>query len=417
MTSLDSWVDIDAQSDFSLANVPFGVGKSRDRVFVATRLGDTVIDLTALHKLHSLGDGLDEALNASTLNPLMAAGRPAARIIRERVQEWFAAGNDTLTQEERGQVCLPADQVEMLLPADIRDYTDFYSSIEHATNMGSMFRDPDNALLPNWKHLPVGYNGRASSIVVSGTPVKRPQGQTRPDDDKPPQYGPSRLWDIELEMGFFTGPGTALGSPVPVDKAPEHIFGMVLVNDWSARDIQKWEYVPLGPFLGKSFGTSVSPWVVTLDALEPFRVKQPDQDPPVLPYLQGDPNWGLNIELEVWLATQKQTEPVRISATNFRTMYWTIVQQLAHQTVNGTNIRPGDLYASGTVSGSSPDSYGSLLELAWKGTKPIKLPSGEERKFLQDGDTVTLKGWCQGDGYRVGFGEVSGAILPAAPRT
>jgi len=276
-----------------------------------------------------------------------------------------------------------------------------------------MFRDPDKALLPNWRHMPVGYNGRAGPVVVSGTPIRRPRGQTKADDADAPGFGPSRLMDIELEMGFFTGPATQLGDPVGVDDAREYIFGMVLVNDWSARDIQKWEYVPLGPFLGKSFGTTVSPWVVTLDALEPFRRAQPRQEPAVLPYLQAKEDWGYDIDLEVLLTTPKQTEPVRISRTNFGGMYWTIAQQLAHQTVNGTSIGPGDLYASGTVSGPTEDSYGSLLEITWRGTKPMTLPSGEERKFLQDGDSVILRGHASGDGYRIGFGEAAGTITPA----
>lgn len=410
--STSSWLEISKDSDFSYHNVPFGIGQFRSERFVATRLGDTIINLDALGELGYFNSTEREALSKPTLNALMGLGRAAVTKIRTRVQELFAA-NSPLSEEQRGEVCLKADEVDMLLPSDIGDYTDFYSSIEHATNMGVMFRDPDNALLPNWKHLPVGYNGRSSSIVPSGTPIKRPMGQTKADD-APPAYTASRLLDIELEMGFFTGKGTRLGAPVPIDQASEHIFGMVLVNDWSARDIQKWEYVPLGPFLGKSFGTSISPWVVTLDALEPFRVPQPSQDPPILPYLQSKDDWGINIHLEIWLTTQKQRDPVRISSTNFKGMYWTIAQQLAHQTVNGTNINPGDLYASGTVSGPTPDSYGSLLELTWKGTKPITLPNGEERKFLQDGDTITMKGWCQGDGYRVGFGDVSGKILPAS---
>jgi fumarylacetoacetase len=300
-----------------------------------------------------------------------------------------------------------------LLPVRIENYTDFYSSKEHATNVGVMLRGPQNALMPNWVHLPVAYHGRASSVIVSGADFHRPRGQTKADDAPAPTFGPSRSLDFELEMGFFVGPGNVLGQPVPIEQAAEHIFGIVLVNDWSARDIQKWEYQPLGPFLAKNFATSISPWIVTLDALEPFRVTGPAQDPPPLPYLQTAGPWAYDVHLEVHLQTAALTEPQRICASNAKYLYWNICQQLAHHTVNGCNLRPGDLLASGTISGPAPDSYGSMLELAWKGTKPIVLPSGETRVFLQDGDRVTMTGWCQGQGYRIGFGEVTAKILPA----
>ncbi|MFQ5582827.1 MAG: fumarylacetoacetase, partial [Calditrichia bacterium] len=313
----------------------------------------------------------------------------------------------------RDRALVLQDDVQMLLPVEIGDYTDFYSSKEHAANVGSMFRDPENALLPNWLWLPVGYHGRASSVVISGTDIHRPKGQMKPEGAEKPVFGPCKLLDFELEMGFFTGPGNQLGHPIPVDQAYEHIFGMVLVNDWSARDIQKWEYVPLGPFLAKNFATSISPWVVTLDALKPFRTRSTKQDPPPLPYLKYKGDWSFDIHLEVLLQTKKQKESQRISLSNFKFMYWNICQQLAHHTVTGCNVRPGDLMASGTISGPTPDSYGSMLELAWRGTKPIKLANGEERKFLEDGDTVIMTGWCQGEGYRVGFGEVCGTVLPA----
>jgi fumarylacetoacetase len=300
-----------------------------------------------------------------------------------------------------------------LVPAAIGDYTDFYSSREHATNVGTMFRGPEHALMPNWLHLPVAYHGRASSVVVSGTDLYRPMGQTSSSDTGPPSFGPSRSVDFELEVGTFIGPGNPLGQPIPVDRAAEHLFGMVLVNDWSARDIQRWEYVPLGPFLAKSFGTSISPWVVTFEALEPFRTAGPRQDPQPLPYLQTTGDWAFDIHLEVGLQGEKMAGAHRVCTSNFKYLYWNVCQQLAHHTVNGCNLQPGDLLASGTISGPVSDSYGSLLELAWKGTKPLGFSEGEKRTFLQDGDRVTMSGWCQGQGYRVGFGEVTGRILPA----
>ncbi len=308
---------------------------------------------------------------------------------------------------------VPQSAVEMVLPVDIGDYSDFYSSREHSTNVGTMLRGAQNALQPNWLHLPVAYHGRASSIVLSGTDLRRPRGQTKADDAAAPTFGPSRNLDFELEMGFFVGPGNELGYPIPIAEASDHIFGLVLVNDWSARDIQKWEYVPLGPFLSKNFGTSISPWVVTLDALQPFRIAGPVQDPAPLAYLQTNGLQAFDIQLEVHLQTTKMAQPQRISASNAKHLYWNIAQQLAHHTINGCNLRPGDLLASGTISGPTPDSYGSMLELAWKGTKPLSLPGGETRTFLQDGDRVTMTGWCQGNGYRVGFGEVTGSILPS----
>jgi fumarylacetoacetase len=306
--------------------------------------------------------------------------------------------------------------VQMLLPAAIGDYTDFYSSREHASNVGTMFRGPDKALMPNWLYLPVAYHGRASSIVVSGTDLHRPQGQLPPpmgETGAAPSLGPTRALDFELEMGFFVGPGNDLGQPIPISAAAEHIFGLVLVNDWSARDIQQWEYVPLGPFLAKNFGTSISPWVVPLAALEPFRTAGPRQEPSPLPYLQSRGDWAFDINLEASLQGTNLAGPQRLCTTNFKYLYWNMAQQLAHHTVTGCNLRPGDLLASGTISGPTPDSYGSLLELAWRGTRPLRLPNGEQRSYLEDGDRVTMTGWCQGQGYRVGFGELTGKILPA----
>jgi len=302
--------------------------------------------------------------------------------------------------------------VELLMPIDIRDYTDFYSSIEHATNVGKMFRDPENALLPNWKHLPVGYHGRASSIVVSGTEIKRPKGQQIPKDSKQPVYGPCKLLDFELEMGFVIGRKTNLGDTVLTQEAEDFIFGMCLFNDWSARDIQKWEYVPLGPFLGKNFASTVSPWIVTMDALEPFRVPGPVQDPPVLPYLEyeGDKNYDIKLAVKI---QPEGSESTVVSESNFKYMYWNMSQQLAHHTVNGCNINVGDMYASGTISGKTPESYGSMLEISWQGTKSVQMADGTERKFIADGDTVIIEGWCEKNGVRIGFGEAAGKILPA----
>jgi fumarylacetoacetase len=345
----------------------------------------------------------------------MIAGRETWRETRAMISWLLREDNPTLRDYAwlRERAIVPMSEIQMLLPAQIGDYTDFYSSREHASNVGTMLRGPENALMPNWLHLPVAYHGRASSIVVSGTDVVRPRGQSKPSDAPAPIFGPSKSLDFELEMGMLIGLGNALGQSIPIQSAAEHIFGLVLVNDWSARDIQAWEYVPLGPFLAKNFATSISPWVVTLDALEPFRTAGPVQDPQPLPYLQSKGDWAYDIHLEVHLQTEKMEKPQRISVSNFKYLYWNMLQQLAHHTVNGCNLKPGDLLASGTISGPTPDSYGSMLELAWKGTKPIILPNGEQRAFLQDGDRITMTAWCQGDGYRVGFGEVTGRILPA----
>ena len=301
----------------------------------------------------------------------------------------------------------------MQLPARIGDYTDFYSSYHHAHNVGTMLRGPDNALMPNWKWLPVGYHGRASSIVTSGTDVRRPKGQTKPPDAPAPVFGPSKSFDFELEMAFLIGPGNSLGEPVPIDRAADHIFGLVLMNDWSARDIQTWEYQPLGPFLAKNFCTTISPWVVTLEALEPFRKSLPAQEPEPLPYLRLTNDFTYDIQLEASLRTAKMNAPHVITRSNFQNLYWSISQQLAHHTVNGCNLQPGDLLASGTISGPTEDSRGCMLELTWRGANPLQLPGGETRKWLEDGDTLAITGWCEGDGYRVGFGEASGRILPA----
>ena len=416
----DSWVEVPAGSHFPIENLPYGVcrrGEGSDtRVCVA--IGEHVLDLVEVERAGRFADCAHlppGVFSAPTLNPFMALGRAAWKEARATLTRLLLADEPALRDDRalRDRALMPMSAVEMVLPVSIGDYTDFYSSREHATNVGTMFRGKENALMPNWLHLPVGYHGRASSVVVSGTDVRRPRGQTKADDADAPTFGPCRLLDFELEMGFFTGPGNRLGEPIPVDEAEDHIFGMVLVNDWSARDIQKWEYQPLGPFLAKNFATSISPWIVTMDALEPFRLAGPEQDPAPLPYLASPGAGAFDINLTVEIRADGATEGARVCASNFKHLYWSMAQQLAHHTVTGCDIRPGDLLASGTISGPVETSYGSMLEISWRGTKTVALPGGEERKFIADGDTVTMTGWCEGDGYRVGFGEVIGKILPA----
>jgi fumarylacetoacetase len=416
---LRSWVPVAPDSQFPIQNLPYGVfQRSGDLPRIGVAIGDHVLDLAVLESAGLLDTPAlrgRAVFGQSSLNDLMSVGYAGWREARAAISRLLRHDESVLRDNAdlRERALVPQAEVELLLPAEIGDYTDFYSSRDHATNVGIMMRGPDNALQPNWLYLPVAYHGRASSVVVSGTDVRRPRGQTRPNDAAPPTFGPTRSLDFELEMAFFIGPGNAPGQPIPIDKAPDHIFGMVLVNDWSARDIQRWEYVPLGPFLAKNFATTISPWVVTLAALEPFRIPGPKQDPEPLPYLRSPGDWTFDIHLEVLLQSATMSRPHVISHSNARHLYWNICQQLAHHAINGCNMRPGDLLASGTISGPTPDSYGSLLELAWKGTKPITLPDGEKRVFLQDGDRVILTGWCQGKGYRVGFGEARGRVLPA----
>jgi fumarylacetoacetase len=421
--ALRSWVDVPPESHFPIQNLPLGLFTvpgpgARDLWGIGVAIGDWVIDVCALAD-HELIPGPSQDtcafLRQDSLGWFLRRGLRHWQETRQALSHLLRKDVAVLRDNAavREEVLLPMSRVQMQLPVSIRNYTDFYSSREHATNVGTMLRGPQNALQANWLHLPVAYHGRASSIVPSGTDLCRPRGQTKADDALAPTFGPSRNVDFELEMGFFVGPGNELGQPISIAEAREHIFGMVLVNDWSARDIQKWEYVPLGPFLAKNFGTSISPWVVTLDALEPFCVPGPVQDPAPLPYLQTTGPQVYDIHLEVTLQTAQMDKPHRICASNAKHLYWNICQQLAHHTSGGCNLQPGDLLASGTISGPTPDSYGSMLELAWKGTKPIQLPGGETRVFLHDGDRVTMTGWCQGDGYRVGFGEVTGRILPA----
>lgn len=415
--SLKSWVEVRPGSDFPIQNLPFGIFQTTDtgpRVGVA--IGDYVLDLKMLCQEGFLdGVGIPESVFAQPfLNEMMAYGRLKTRELRNRIAELLSDENEELKEEEDllEDLLVPMKEAQVLMPVNVGDYTDFYSSKEHATNVGTMFRDPANALLPNWKHLPVGYHGRASSIVVSGEPVRRPNGQRKDGDKDQPVFGPSGRLDFELEMAFVTCRENALGETISTGEAEDYIFGFVLFNDWSARDMQAWEYVPLGPFLAKNFASSISPWVVTLDALEPFRVPGPVQEPQVLPYLRVEGPKNFDIRLEVAIQPAGSGEQV-VCRSNFRHMYWNINQQLAHHTVNGCNIRVGDMYASGTISGPTPDSYGSMLELAWKGTRPIPMPDGSTRSFLHDGDTVTMRGYAQKDGVRIGFGEVKAEILPA----
>lgn len=420
MTVLKSWIAAAnaAGCPFPIQNLPYGIFStaSRPDPRVGVAIGDQVLDLAALNAAGLLGDRKQTVFASPVLNAFIALGKPAWVETRQRLQALLSGQDPALRDNPalQQQALVPLAEARMHLPIDIPGYTDFYSSKEHATNVGRMFRDPDNALLPNWLEIPIGYNGRASSVVVSGTEVRRPVGQLKLPDNPRPILAPSRKLDFELEMAFVVGKDSELGMNIPVDQAEDYIFGMVILNDWSARDIQQWEYVPLGPFNSKTFATSISPWVVTLDALEPFRVAGPEQQPEPLSYLQYDGMHNFDIDLEVTLQPEGGARPASICRTNFRHMYWTMAQQLAHHTVSGCNVRIGDLMGSGTISGSTEDSFGSLLELTYNGKKPLVLEDGAERSFLQDGDTVIMRARCEGDGYVVGFGEVSGKMLPAA---
>lgn len=418
--ALRSFVEVSSDSDFPIQNLPFGVFQPKqDKPRAGVAIGDLVVDLSALEELgHFQSPEFQgrKVFSEDSLNSFLALGRRAWRKTREILQHLLAADAPILRDDPviRARVFHAQKDIVMKLPVRIDNYTDFYSSYHHAHNVGTMLRGPENALMPNWKWLPVAYHGRASSVVVSGTEVRRPSGQTKAADASVPVFGPTKSLDYELEMAFLIGPGNSLGEPVPIDHAMDHIFGFVLMNDWSARDIQAWEYQPLGPFLAKNFCTSISPWVVTLEALEPFRKPLPPQDPAPLPYLQAKNDFTFDIELEARLQTSSMKAPHVITRTNFQNLYWSISQQLAHHTITGCNLEPGDLLASGTISGATDESRGCMLELTWRGANPLKLPNDETRKWLQDGDTLTITGWCQGDGYRIGFGEVSGRILTAA---
>lgn len=416
---IKSWLEVPENSDFPIQNIPFGVFLTKDDVVtVGTRIGDFAIDLAALHQLGYF-DGIDltdDVFLQDALNEFISAGKKTWRQVRNRIGEIFDAENPKLRDNKNHKevVIFNMKDVEMQLPIYIGDYTDFYSSKEHATNVGKMFRDPENALLPNWLHIPVGYHGRSSTIVPSGIPVHRPMGQTLPADATVPVFGPSRLVDFELETAFITTDANIMGENIPVAEAEEYIFGMVLLNDWSARDIQKWEYVPLGPFLAKNFASSISPWIVTMDALEPFRCASPKQEPTPLPYLQQQGDHAFDINLEVAIAPEKVEETV-VCNSNMKYMYWTMSQQLAHHTINGCRINSGDMMGSGTISGPTEDSFGSMLELTWGGKNPLTMKDGTERKFINDGDTVIMRGFCQNEKVRIGFGEVSSKLLPPIP--
>lgn len=414
--SRKSWLNVPQDSDFPIQNIPFGVFITKDDVVtIGTRIGDHAIDLGALQQLNYF-EGIeltDDMFMQDTLNDFISDGKKTWRLVRNRIADIFDSENGELrdNKDHRDAVVCSMDEVEMQLPVLIGDYTDFYSSKEHATNVGMMFRDPENALLPNWLHIPVGYHGRSSSIVPSGIPVHRPMGQTVPVGERTPVFGPSRMIDFELETAFITTDANIMGENIPVHEAEDYIFGMVLMNDWSARDIQKWEYVPLGPFLAKNFATSISPWIVTMDALEPFRCKSPKQNPTPLPYLQQKGKHAFDINLEVSIEPEN-AEATVVTTSNFKYMYWTMSQQLAHHTSNGCRVNSGDMMGSGTISGPTPDSFGSMLELTWSGKNPLKMKDGSERKFINDNDTVIIKGWCKNAEVRIGFGEVCSKLLP-----
>lgn len=422
--SLESWIPVAPHSDFPIQNLPYGVfHRPGEDARIGVAIGESVLDLAVCARAELFASQVDDAVELFSLpdlNGFLSAGPTTWRKVRTRIADLLQTESAELRDavELRRRAIVPREEVRLELPFSVADYVDFYSSLEHATNMGKILRPGGEALTPNWRHLPIGYHGRASTVVIHGTDIVRPLGQSKPPDTVMPRFGATTMLDIELEIGFVTGSHNRLGEPIPTSAARQHIFGLVLVNDWSARDIQAWEYQPLGPFLGKSFATSISPWLVTLDALEPFRVAGPQQEPPVLDYLKVGDDWNYDVNLQVMLETQTMRHggelPALICTTNFKEMYWNMAQQLAHMTSNGTVVRPGDLYASGTISGATPDSFGSLMELTWRGSKPIVLPSGEERRFLQDGDRVTLRGWCERPGARrIGFGEVMGTVVPA----
>ena len=411
-----SWISVPENSDFPIQNIPFGVFLTKEDVItIGTRIGDSAIDMGALQQLGYF-EGIeltDDIFMQDTLNDFISDGKKTWRLVRNRLADLFDVNNPKLrdNKEHRDIIIFSISEIEMLLPIQIGDYTDFYSSKEHATNVGKMFRDPANALLPNWLHIPVGYHGRSSSIIPSGIPIHRPMGQTLPNGENTPVFGPSRLVDFELETAFITTDANILGENIPINEAEDYIFGMVLLNDWSARDIQKWEYIPLGPFLAKNFASSISPWIVTMDALEAFRVKGPKQEPTPLPYLQQKGKHAYDINLEVYIEPENAS-PTLVSKSNFKYMYWSMSQQLTHHTSNGCRVNSGDMMGSGTISGPTEDSFGSMLELTWGGQKPIKLNDGSERKFINDNDTVIMKGYCQNSSVRIGFGEVSSKLLP-----
>ena len=406
---LKSWISVPDGSDFPIQNIPFGIASIDNKNVAVSRIGNTVINLSKLFEL-DVFEGIlnDNLFNSDFLNSFLKENKETWRAVRNQISIVF--------QDERNKSKVESslsdiNEVTMQMPVKVGDYTDFYSSRQHAYNVGCMFRDPDNALLPNWLHIPVGYHGRASSIILSEQSIHRPKGQQMPVGAEKPVFGPCKLLDFELEMAFITGEGKPLGQHIDISEAEDYIFGMVIFNDWSARDIQKWEYVPLGPFLAKNFASSISPWIVTLDALEPFRCEGENQEPEVLPYLKFSGNKNIDINLEVQIGSDN-FEPHTVSKSNYKYMYWNMNQQLAHHTVNGCDIHAGDMMASGTISGNDESAYGSMLELSWKGTKPLAMPDGSERKFINDGDTVVMKAHCEKDGVRIGFDEVKTKVLP-----
>ncbi|WP_117882487.1 fumarylacetoacetase [Aureibaculum luteum] len=412
-----SWLNVEKDSDFPIQNIPFGVFLTRDDIItIGTRIGNYAIDLGALHQLGYFSEIplTDDIFLQDTLNDFIADGRITWRLVRNRIAEIFDSNNSILKDnaEHKDRIIFTMEEVEMQLPVTIGDYTDFYASKEHATNVGSIFRDPENALMPNWLHIPIGYHGRSSSIIPSGTPIKRPNGQTKPKGVDNPIFGPSKLVDFELEMAFITTDVNKLGETIKLEEAEDYIFGLILFNDWSARDIQGWEYAPLGPFLGKSFASTISPWIVTLDALEPFRMASPEQNPTPLPYLQQSGNRSLDIKLQASILPENGEE-TKVTESNFKYMYWTMAQQLTHHTSNGCNVRAGDMMGSGTISGPTKETYGSMLELTWAGKNPITLNDGSERKFINDNDTVILRGYCENNTVRIGFGDCIGKLLPS----
>jgi fumarylacetoacetase len=415
--SLRSFIEVDPSSDFPIQNLPYGVFSTaaNPTARVGVAIGDYVLDLWVLEQDSRLDVGPLGVFSGASLNPFMALGPKVWAKTRARISELLRHDHPELRDNEelRKQALVPMRDARLHLPFTVSGYTDFYSSKEHATNVGVMFRGKDNALQPNWLWMPIGYNGRASTVVVSGTKVKRPRGQLKPPTADVPSFAPCKRLDFELEMGVVVGQASPMGGMLSEQQAEEMIFGFVLLNDWSARDIQQWEYVPLGPFLAKAFATSISPWIVTREALEPFRLEGPAQEPAPLAYLkQGKPQ-NYSVELDVALRAAGANAPAGISRTNFKYMYWSSVQQLMHHASSGCAMNVGDLLGSGTISGPEKNQRGSLLEISWNGTEPVELPGGAKRSFLEDGDSLIMRGWCQGDGYRVGFGEVEGTILPA----
>ncbi|XVF75241.1 hypothetical protein PTKIN_Ptkin13bG0171600 [Pterospermum kingtungense] len=416
--ALKSFVQVHPESHFPIQNLPYGAFRTQPAApaRLAVAIGDCVLDLSEIAKAGLFNGPIlsgSDCFLQPTLNKFLALGRPAWKEARATLQKLLSSSEPTLRDnaELRQKSLVPMSEVEMVIPMEIGDYTDFFSSMHHAKNCGTIFVGPQNAIPPNWFHLPIAYHGRASSVVISGTNIIRPRGQGHPTGSSPPYFGPSLKLDFELEMGAIVGPGNELGKTIDVNEAADHIFGLVLMNDWSARDIQAWEYIPLGPFLGKSFGTTISPWIVTLDALEPFACDAPKQDPHPLPYLAEKNSKNYDIALEVQIKPSGQKDSTVVTRSNFENLYWTLTQQLAHHTINGCNLRPGDLLGTGTISGPEPDSLGCLLELTWNGQRPLSL-NGTTRKFLEDGDEVIISGCCKGDGYNVGFGTCAGKVVP-----